>query len=213
VREHDIEPIRGLPGDLPPGEAILWQGAPDARVFARSALGVRWIGGYFALLVGWAMVAGTPLGALITAGFGLLAVGLAYGFALLVARSTVYTITNRRVVLRIGVALSKCINLPLVKLSGADQRNLGAGFGDIALTLQGQSMLGYAMLWPHARPFRFAAPQPMLRALPDAANVAGILAKATAAIVPVQQRSETAAAPTAGRAANTPVLGAREATA
>lgn len=207
MREHDIEPIRGLPGDLPPGEAILWQGSPDAWVFARSALGARWIGGYFALLVGWAMVGGTPLGALMTAGFGLLAVGLAYGFALLVARSTVYTITNRRVVLRIGVALSKCINLPLAKLGGADLRNLGAGYGDIALTLQGSSMLGYAMLWPHARPFRLAAPQPMLRALPNAAEAAGILAKATAAIVQVQQRTEaTASAPR-------PVqnLGAREA--
>lgn len=209
MREHDIEPIRGLPGDLPPGEAVLWQGAPDAWVFARSALGVRWIGGYFTLLVGWALVSGTPLGALLTAGFGVLAVGLTYGFALLVARSTVYTITNRRVVLRIGVALSKCINLPLVKLGGADLRNLGAGYGDIALTLQGPSMLGYAMLWPHARPFRLATPQPMLRALPDAAEAAGILAKATAAIVPVQQRSETSQTANAPR----PAMGAREATA
>lgn len=210
MREHDIEPIRGLPGDLPQGEAILWQGAPDARVFARSALGVRWIGGYFALLVGWAMVGGTPLGALITAGFGMLAMGLAYGFAWLVARSTVYTITNRRVVLRIGVALSKCINLPLVKLGGADLRVLGAGHGDIALSLDGPSMLGYAILWPHARPFRFAKPQPMLRALPNAAEVAGILAKATAAVVPVQQqRNEAAPAAQAPR----PVLGAREAAA
>ena len=209
MREHDIEPIRGLPGDLPPGEAILWQGAPDARVFARSALGVRWIGGYFAVLVAWAMVGGTPLGALLTAVAGLLALGLAYGFALMVARSTVYTITNRRVVLRIGVALSKCINLPLVKRSGADLRKLGAGYGDIALSLQGSSMLGYAMLWPHARPFRLAAPQPMLRALPDAANVAGILAKATAAVMPVQQRTETAPAASAPR----PAMGAREATA
>lgn len=209
MREHDIEPIRGLPGDMPPGEAILWQGAPDARVFASSALGVRWIGGYFAVLVAWAMVGGTPLGALLTAVAGLLALGLAYGFAFLVARSTVYTITNRRVVLRIGVALSKCINLPLVKLGGADLRKLGAGYGDIALSLQGSSMLGYAMLWPHARPFRLAAPQPMLRALPDAANVAGILAKATAAVVPVQQRTETAPAASAPR----PAMGAREATA
>jgi hypothetical protein len=207
VREHDIEPIRGLPGDLPAGERILWQGTPDAWIFARSALGARWIGGYFALLVGWAMVSGTPLGALLTAGFGLLAMGLVYGFALLVARSTVYTITNRRVVLRIGVALSKCINLPLVKLGSADLRNLGAGFGDIALVPQGSSMLGYAMLWPHARPFRLAAPQPMLRAVPNAAEAAGILAKATAAIIPVQQRSEAGPAASAPR----PALGTREA--
>ncbi|MBX9664254.1 photosynthetic complex putative assembly protein PuhB [Novosphingobium sp.] len=209
MREHDIEPIRGLPGDLPPGEALLWQGAPDAWVFARSALGARWIGGYFALLVGWALVGGTPLGALITAGFGVLAMCLVYGFAALVARSTVYTITNRRVVLRVGVALSKCINLPLVKLGGADLRTLGAGYGDIALSLDGPSMLGYAILWPHARPFRFAKPQPMLRALPNAAEAAGILAKATAAVVPVQQRSEAAPVANAPR----PAMGAREAAA
>ena len=48
-----------------------------------------------------------------------------------------------------------------------------------------------------------------VRALPDAANVAGILAKATAAIVPVQQRTETAPAASAPR----PAMGAREATA
>ena len=109
-------------------------------------------------------------------------------------------------VLRIGVALSKCINLPLVKLGGADLRKLGAGYGDIALSIEGQSMLGYAILWPHARPFRLAKPQPMLRALPDAAEAAGILARATAAVVPVQQRSEAALAAQAPR----PVLGARE---
>ncbi len=177
-------------------------------MFARSALGARWIGGYFALLVAWAMVGGTPLGALMTAGFGLLAVGLAYGFALLVARSTVYTITNRRVVLRIGVALSKCINLPLTKLGSADLRKLGGGFGDIALVPQGAGMLGYLILWPHARPFRLAQPQPMLRALPDAAEVAGILAKAAAAVGPVQQQRSDAAT-----AAPRPVMGAREAAA
>ena len=42
------------------------------------------------------------LGALLTAVAGLLALGLAYGFAFLVARSTVYTIPNRRVVLLVS---------------------------------------------------------------------------------------------------------------
>ena len=70
-------------------------------------------------------------------------------------------------------------------------------------------MLGYLMLWPHARPFRLAKPQPMLRALADAAEAAAILAKAAAAITPVQQRSEAASAAPAPR----PVLGAREAAA
>lgn len=194
MSEHDFEPIRGLPGDLPAGEHILWQGAPDAWAFARSALNTRWIAGYFAVLVVWAMVSGTLMGVVLTAGLGALAIALALVFAQLVARSTVYTITNRRVVLRVGVALSKCINLPLGQLASADLRDQGQGFGDIALVPAARSGLGYLMLWPHARPMRFSTPQPMLRAIPAAAEVAAVLAKASAAIMPVQQRAVPSAA-------------------
>jgi hypothetical protein len=202
VSEHDFEPIRGLPGNLPAGEHILWQGAPDAWVFARSALNTRWIAGYFGLLIVWAMVRGTMMGVLLTAGFGAIALALSLIFAFMVAKTTVYTITNRRVVLRIGVALSKCINLPLSQLASADLREQAMGFGDIALVPAARSGLGYALLWPHARPLRLSAPQPMLRAIPNAAGVAGVLAKATAAIMPVQQRSVQPAAVSAK-----PVLG------
>ena len=41
--------------------------------------------------------------------------------------------------------------------------------------------LGYLLLWPHARPWRFSRPQPMLRALPGVAQVAETLAAAVAA--------------------------------
>jgi hypothetical protein len=50
------------------------------------------------------------------------------------------------------------------------------------------------VLWPHARPWYFSPPQPMLRAIPDAAKVAGILASALNAAVArsVQSDSSTA---------------------
>ena len=31
MSEYDHEPVRGLPGVLPSGEALLWQGAPEWR--------------------------------------------------------------------------------------------------------------------------------------------------------------------------------------
>ncbi|WP_037502396.1 photosynthetic complex putative assembly protein PuhB [Sphingomonas jaspsi] len=198
MTEYDHEPIRGLPGDLPAGERIIWQGAPDRRLFVRSALFGRWVGGYFALLTLLALTQGSLLGAAATAVAGMVLIGLLNLFAFLVARTTVYTLTNRRIVLRIGVALNKCINLPLSHVGAADLRQLAGDAGDIALTLTGPRRIGYAMLWPHARPFKFGAPQPMLRALPDAQRVAALLARASAAIGPIERADQPMTSASAG---------------
>jgi hypothetical protein len=113
---------------------------------------------------------------------GSLTYTLLAGFAALVGKTTVYTITNRRVVLRVGIALNKCINLPLHLIGSADIRSLGNDFGDISLLMTERHGLGYLMLWPHARPFRFSKPEPMLRALKDSSSAAKILADACAAV-------------------------------
>ena len=47
TREHELEPVPGLPGTLPDGEQMLWQGRPSARLVARHVLKNRWIAGYF----------------------------------------------------------------------------------------------------------------------------------------------------------------------
>ena len=41
-------------------------------------------------------------------------------------------------------------------------------------------MLGHVLLWPHVRPWRYAHPQPMLRAVPDAAGLARMIAETRA---------------------------------
>lgn len=193
--EYEHEPIRGLPGDLPPGERILWQGSPEWRTFARSALHTRWVALYFAAMAALALLSGS-LGGLLAAALSAAAVtGLLSLFAVLVARTTVYTITNRRVVLRVGVALQKCINLPLAVIGSAELRPLAAGHGDIVLVPNAAHRLGYAMLWPHARPLKIGRPQPMLRALPDAANVAEVLARACGAIAPIAREEAPVSRP------------------
>lgn len=184
MMEYDFEPIRGLPEDLPADEQIVWQGTPDWRVFARSALYTRWVAGYFVALAAFALVTGSVGGAIATGLAGLAALGLLALFAVLVAKTTVYTITNKRIVFRIGIALNKCINIPLKVIGAADLRSHGAGFGDIAVSLTAAHRLGYAVFWPHVRPFHFREPQPMLRALPDAEKVARLLAQSCAAVAP-----------------------------
>lgn len=177
IAEHEIEPIRGLPGRLPPGERILWQGRPDARTLARHVLHARAIAIYFVALIGVAIIAGTPFGIAATALSGVIAVALLHLLAWAMARSTIYTLTNRRLVMRIGVALSKCINLPLSAIEAVDLADRGDGHGDIALAVKGAQAIGYAGLWPHARPWRLARPQPMLRAVEHADRVGAMIAR------------------------------------
>jgi hypothetical protein len=90
-------------------------------------------------------------------------------------------------VLRVGVALNKCINLPLSQIESANLKMLADRHGNIVLDLKGVPRLGYLMLWPHARSLRFVRPQPMLRAIPDARNVAAMLFKATQQVQSVAQ--------------------------
>jgi hypothetical protein len=92
-----------------------------------------------------------------------------------------YTITDRRVVMRIGVALPVTFNIPFSVISGAGLRDLGGGRGDIALRLLDGNRIAYLVLWPHVRPWRLNATEPMLRAIPDAQKVAMILSDALAA--------------------------------
>ena len=186
MTEYDNEPIPGLPGLLPPGERILWQGSPDWRALARTAFHTRLIAGYFGVLAtvagGFALTNGDPTGLAMTATLGTVGVALLHLLAWGSARTTIYTLTNRRIVMRIGMAVPKCINLPLGTIASVDLAARADGTGDVPLTLTGAPRLGYLALWPHARPVRIARPQPMLRSVPDAASVAATIARTCLAV-------------------------------
>lgn len=193
VLEHDSEPQPGLPEVLPAGEDVLWRGSPGWWGIATSVLHIRAVAVYFALLMIWSFAAaledGRGLVASLRLAFGYLPIVTVTALAALVviaqviSRTTVYTITSRRVVLRIGMALPMAINLPFARIESAAVKVRSDGSGDIALaTLPGDSVSAL-FLWPHVRPLRLLRPQPMLRSVADAAGVGTILAQALAASV------------------------------
>jgi hypothetical protein len=195
VSEHDFEPIRGLPGDLPAGEHILWQGEPNGFAMAWQVFHLRLVGGYFLAMLAWrtaGAVAGgeAPMKAVQTAAsvapLALLGVGILALLSWLNSRTTVYTITNKRVVMRLGAAMPKAINIPFGVIESAALKTYANGDGDLALTLKAPNKIAFLHLWPHARPWRLAAPQPTFRCIPKAQAVASILASAMAAQVPVE---------------------------
>jgi hypothetical protein len=108
-------------------------------------------------------------------------VGLLALYAWLSGRTTIYTMTDKRVVIRSGVALPKMHNLPYSQLESANLRLYDDGSGDIALALPSSDRVAYLMLWPHVRPWRFNRAEPMLRGVAKAGQVAQILARAIAA--------------------------------
>lgn len=179
--EHGREPIPGLPGYLPEGEKILWQGKPTVLDFAIRTLHLRKVAIYFALLLGWRVleqgIAGGHLQfvALSLAGLGLLSL-----LAWLMVRSTLYTITNRRLVLRFGIAMPISINLPFARIQTLATRRAGASATDISIGIRQNPLqrLSYVVMWPHAQPWRLGNVQPMMRCLNDGTAVAEILRKA-----------------------------------
>ena len=182
--------LRGLPGGLPQGERVLWQGRPDGRTVMRRVFHLRLIAAYFAAMLAWSAAGsvgrGVPavdvaLSALRFAALAAVPLGLMAAYAWGVGRTTVYTVTNRRVAIRFGVALPMTVNLPFARIDGAGFRQARDGSGDITLQLAKGDKLTYLILWPHARPWRLARPEPMLRALPDAEKVAQVLSRALAA--------------------------------
>ncbi len=188
--EHELEPQYGLPERLPANEKILWQGSPDAAVLARSAFHLRKLVLYFGALMAvhaaTVMAGGAGLLDILLAlvwptGLSALALAGVWTLAWLTARTAVYTVTDRRVVMRIGIVLTLTFNLPLRTIETAALRKGSAGHGDIVLALKGPDHIAYLHLWPHARPWHVTRTQPMLRAIPEAAMVAGVLQQAWSA--------------------------------
>jgi len=190
IHNHDdyaTEPVRGLPAVLPRGEFVLWQGAPSWRALARQVFHTRAI----AVLVGIAAMArfgfalsggatpGTALGeAGIILAFGAVGIGILMLLAWLVERTTVYTITNKRIVMRIGVAIQKTFNVPFATIDGAALRADGRDTGSLSVSLKPGVSLAYLILWPHVRPWRISHTEPTFRAIPKASAVARLLTDA-----------------------------------
>ncbi|MBU6382385.1 MAG: PH domain-containing protein [Betaproteobacteria bacterium] len=189
MSHDDFEPIPGLPEKLPPGERVLWQGAPQWQRLAIEAFHVRKIAAYFLLLACWQVSStvhdGGSWAEAIKAASWMIVLMLSALFLLLAlarfsAQTTLYTITNARIVMRFGMALPLVVNIPFRIIESADWRMLARQSAEICLSLDHSDggRLSWAHLWPHAKAWHLKHPKPMLRALADGEQVAALLAQA-----------------------------------
>ena len=183
--EHEFEAAPGLPEALPAGERLLWQGMPDWKQLALHVFHVRTLAVYFSVMVALQALylLGEPASRVFvpiatSEALSLTALGLLTWFAWLTARTALYTITSKRVVMRIGIVLTLTFNLPLRMVAAASVKPMKNGIGDIALKLAGDDHIAWLNLWPHARPWALKNPEPCLRFIPDAVRVGERLVQA-----------------------------------
>lgn len=186
AEEMELEAVPGLPGELPPGEQILWQGRPSWKALARHAFKIRWLAVYFgvfvvARLVSAAMGGSGPQTAAQVAVMLVLfsvCLGVWALVAWIQAKTTYYTITTHRVVMRIGAALPMTWNLPFSRIASAELTVRDAGDGDVILRLTPPNRMAWLHLWPHARPAARFKASPAFRAIAEPKHVAAVLEEA-----------------------------------
>ena len=178
---------------LAPDETVLWQGRPTIQGMARRFLHVRAVTGYFAVLAAWTLLSahadGLRAADALIASFRVVipAAGVAallYAIAWILSVSTHYMLTDKRIIMQIGVALPIALTLPLRSIGSADLRLHADGSGDVTVAFSGEDRLAYLLLWPHVRPRRYRRAEPMLRSVRDARALATVLAQALVAVSP-----------------------------
>lgn len=196
-RQRQTDLPEGLPAPLPIGERLVWQGRPSFGRFAFQIFHMRLIAAYFVVLAVWGAVLSLQDGggirdatlmAIITLACGAIALALLGLLAWLSARATVYSVTTGRIVMQIGIALNKTIDIPFKAIKSVDLKVDADGFGNISICPDEKVKLPYLMLWPHVRPWHLGHPQPMLRAVPDANGLAKSLVECLEAAEPAAKR-------------------------
>ena len=189
--EHEFEAAPGLPEPLPANERLLWQGAPKWQQVAIDVFHVRTLAWYFAgmMLLQATYLLGEPernlfKPLLLSFVLSSMALAILSLMAWLTASTAMYTLTNKRVVMRIGVVLTLTFNLPLRMLAGASIKTNADGTGDIALKLAGNDHIAWLNLWPHARPWVLRHPEPSLRCIANVSEVGERIVQAWQAVNP-----------------------------
>lgn len=186
--------MRGLPemrrdaGDLhagrvlAPGETVLWEGRPSTLGLALRAFHLPVVATYFAVLttlglVGWLQDRVAALTVVMPFVTGLLTAAILFGLAAATARTTRYIVTGDRIILRYGIALPRCLSIPLRQIATLSLAPDRGDRGDVALGLKAGNHMPWTKLWPHARPWRLRRPEPMLRDVRGAALLATQLSR------------------------------------
>jgi hypothetical protein len=92
-----------------------------------------------------------------------------------------------------GKIVRRDVLLLPIKLANAMLATSANDHGTLAFEVKPGTKISYLMIWPHVRPWHLKRPQPALRCIPHAAQVAQLFAEAAEARIsePVLERTAT----------------------
>jgi len=170
---------------IPDGESILWKGKPSLWGFSWNLFGLKWITFYLSILsvVSIARFFASDFHTAFYIDFlpfflsGIFASIILIGLAAIQAYSTVYIITENRVIIKTGAALSFLISMPFKKIKEVNLQKRGASIGTISFELFSKKRVPYISCWPSVRPWKFKKTQPAFSCVRSVEEVATILRK------------------------------------
>lgn len=180
----------GLPYHLPEGEHLIWQGKPQWQSLAIHAFHVRKVAAYFGVIIAAQALFKMSKGASwfeavpVLVGLGMAACAILTAMAYASAKTTGYTLTSKRVLMKVGIAVPVIINLPFDHIDSASFATSRQNTGTIVFKTGGDARLAYLLLWPHVKPWTLSKPQPAFREIADVETVAVRLAAVLGGQVP-----------------------------
>ena len=170
---------------IPNGESILWKGRPSLWGFSWNLFGLKWITLYLSILsiVSVARFFASDFYTAFYVDFlpfflsGIFASIILIGLAATQTYSTVYIITENRVIIKTGAALSFLISMPFKKIKEVNLQKRGASIGTISFELLSEKRVPYISCWPSVRPWKFKRTQPAFSCIGSVDEVATILRK------------------------------------
>ena len=142
---------------------MLWQAQPSYSTYSRHVFHFHKLAIYFGVVLGWQiayqLTQGVDLLTVLqhhtfTALLAVFVLGAALVFAHLYSSTTVYTITNKRIVIRFGIAITMTVNLPFKCIKAASVKSYRDRSGHIPLELTASAdRVSYFVMWPCVRPW------------------------------------------------------------
>ena len=174
---------------IPEGESILWKGKPSFWGFSWYFFGLKLLAFYLIILsvVFAARLTVTDFFTAFVVDFlpfllsGILTSIILMALAKIQSQSSVYIITENRVIIKSGAALSFLISMPFKKIKAVNLQKRKGSLGTISFELNSGKRVPYISCWPSVRPWRFKKTEPAFSCIENVDEVATILRKSVMA--------------------------------